>query len=73
MINRIFRVSPFEDTFFLFWVTSHSSTKSSVRESGKVKVGAADKMSTVAAAARADTKGKGTPDHLGKLLKLHVN
>lgn len=36
-------------------------------------MGAADKMSTVAAAARADTKGKGTPDHLGKLLKLHVN
>uniref|UniRef100_A0A3B5K608 BTB domain containing 8 n=1 Tax=Takifugu rubripes TaxID=31033 RepID=A0A3B5K608_TAKRU len=41
-----------------------SSTKSSVRESGKSKLGAAEKVSTVATAARADNKGKGTPDHL---------
>ncbi|TWW57470.1 hypothetical protein D4764_07G0001890 [Takifugu flavidus] len=38
-----------------------SSTKSSVRESGKSKLGAAEKVAT---AARADNKGKGTPDHL---------
>lgn len=44
-----------------------------MREIGKAKVGVADKVSTVAPAARADTKGKGTPDHLGKLLQLHEN
>lgn len=56
----------------LFCVTSHSLTKSGVRESSKAKVGAADKVSAAATAARADTKGKGTPDNLGKLLELHV-
>lgn len=61
-------LNAFEETF-LFFVLCHSSTKSSVRESGKSKLGAAEKVSTVATAARADNKGKGTPDHLGKLLK----
>ncbi|XP_073332707.1 BTB/POZ domain-containing protein 8 isoform X1 [Pagrus major] len=41
--------------------TSSPTNKSSLRESGKVKTGAAEKSST--GAARADTKGRGTPDH----------
>lgn len=57
----------------MFCVTGHSSTKSSVRESGKAKLGAAEKVATtVATAARAD-KGKGTPDHHGTLLKLYMD
>ena len=48
----------------------HSPTnKSSVRESGKVK-SAAEKASTAATAARADTKGRGTPDSHGKMFKV---
>ncbi|XP_042272147.1 AP2-interacting clathrin-endocytosis protein isoform X1 [Thunnus maccoyii] len=46
--------------------TSSPTNKSSVRESGKVK-SAAEKASTAATAARADTKGRGTPDsHVSK-------
>ncbi|KAM7388727.1 hypothetical protein PAMP_024884 [Pampus punctatissimus] len=41
--------------------TSSPTNKSSVRESGKVKT-AAEKASTAATAARADTKGRSTPD-----------
>ncbi|XP_059196792.1 BTB/POZ domain-containing protein 8 [Centropristis striata] len=33
------------------------------KSSGRVKTGAAEKVSTGATAARADTKGRGTPDH----------
>ncbi|XP_070765463.1 BTB/POZ domain-containing protein 8 [Enoplosus armatus] len=43
--------------------TSSPTNKSSVRESGKVKTGATEKASTGATAARADTKGRGTPEH----------
>lgn len=43
------------------------ASKSSVRDSGKAKPGAAEKVSTGTPAARADTKGRGIPDHLGKL------
>ncbi|XP_026160887.1 AP2-interacting clathrin-endocytosis protein isoform X1 [Mastacembelus armatus] len=43
--------------------TSSPINKSSVRESGKVKTGATEKASTGATAAKADTKGRGTPDH----------
>ncbi|XP_032381029.1 AP2-interacting clathrin-endocytosis protein isoform X1 [Etheostoma spectabile] len=42
---------------------SSPTNKSSVRDSGKVKTGAAEKASTGVTAARADTKGRGTPDH----------
>lgn len=43
------------------------ASKSSVRDSGKAKLGAAEKVSTGTPAARTDTKGRGIPDHLGKL------
>lgn len=56
---------------FVTHFTDHSPTnKSSVRESGKAKPGAAEKASTGVTAARADTKGRGTPDHHGELLKV---
>ncbi|XP_070816455.1 BTB/POZ domain-containing protein 8 [Chaetodon trifascialis] len=43
---------------------SSPTSKSSVRESGKARTGAAEKASTAVTAARAaDTKGRGTPDH----------
>ncbi|KAI3368355.1 hypothetical protein L3Q82_008057 [Scortum barcoo] len=42
--------------------TSSPTNKSSLRESGKVKT-AAEKASTGVAAARADPKGRSTPDH----------
>ncbi|KAM9357525.1 BTB/POZ domain-containing protein 8 [Symphorus nematophorus] len=42
--------------------TSSPTNRSSVRESGKAKTGAAEKAST-GVTARADTKGRGTPDH----------
>ncbi|TDH08292.1 hypothetical protein EPR50_G00096210 [Perca flavescens] len=42
---------------------SSPTNKPSVRESVKVKTGAAEKASTGVTAARADTKGRGTPDH----------
>ncbi|XP_029284999.1 AP2-interacting clathrin-endocytosis protein isoform X2 [Cottoperca gobio] len=42
---------------------SSPTNKSSVRESGKVKTGAAEKASTGGTTARADTKGRGTPEH----------
>ncbi|KAL7397231.1 hypothetical protein ABVT39_018903 [Epinephelus coioides] len=42
---------------------SSPTNKSSVRDSGKSKSGAAEKVSTGGAAARADTKGRGTPEH----------
>ncbi|XP_071392196.1 BTB/POZ domain-containing protein 8 [Centroberyx affinis] len=41
--------------------TSSPTNKSSVRESGKVKLGAAEKMSAAVTAPRADTKGRSTP------------
>lgn len=44
--------------------------KSSVRESGKVKTGATEKMSTGVKAAIADSKGRGTPDHPGKMSNI---
>ncbi|XP_035509126.1 AP2-interacting clathrin-endocytosis protein isoform X1 [Morone saxatilis] len=43
--------------------TSSPTNKPSVRESSKAKTGAAEKASTGVTAARADTKGRGTPDH----------
>ncbi|XP_044056815.1 AP2-interacting clathrin-endocytosis protein isoform X2 [Siniperca chuatsi] len=43
--------------------TSSPTNKSSVRESSKVKTGAVEKAPTGVTAARADTKGRGTPDH----------
>ncbi|KAG7228649.1 hypothetical protein INR49_008425 [Caranx melampygus] len=43
--------------------TSSPTSKSSMRESGKVKTGAAEKAPTAVTAARTDTKGRGTPDH----------
>ncbi|XP_070688197.1 BTB/POZ domain-containing protein 8 [Pempheris klunzingeri] len=43
--------------------TSSPTNKSSVRESGKVKTGATEKAAPGGTAARADTKGRGTPDH----------
>lgn len=50
---------------FVFTSTNHSPTsKSSV----KIKTGAAEKTTTAATAARADAKGRGTPDHLGEIL-----
>nr|XP_046248339.1 AP2-interacting clathrin-endocytosis protein [Scatophagus argus]XP_046248340.1 AP2-interacting clathrin-endocytosis protein [Scatophagus argus] len=43
------------------------TNKSSVRESGKGKTGAAEKGSSGVSAAKADTKGRGTPDlHVSK-------
>nr|XP_033477377.1 AP2-interacting clathrin-endocytosis protein isoform X1 [Epinephelus lanceolatus]XP_033477378.1 AP2-interacting clathrin-endocytosis protein isoform X1 [Epinephelus lanceolatus] len=42
---------------------SSPTNKSSVRDSGRSKSGAAEKVSTGGAAARADTKGRGTPEH----------
>lgn len=45
------------------------TNKSSVRESGKVKT-PAEKASTAATAARADTKGRGTPDSQGEMFKV---
>nr|XP_019936906.1 PREDICTED: uncharacterized protein KIAA1107-like isoform X2 [Paralichthys olivaceus] len=41
--------------------TNSPTTKASSRESGKLQTGAGEKVST--AAARTDTKGRGTPDH----------
>ncbi|KAK2836000.1 hypothetical protein Q5P01_016484 [Channa striata] len=41
--------------------TSSPTNKSSVRESGKVKTNVAEKVST---GMKADTKGRGTPDHI---------
>ncbi|XP_039984774.1 AP2-interacting clathrin-endocytosis protein [Xiphias gladius] len=43
--------------------TNSPTNKSSVRESGKVKTGAAEKASTAVTAAKTDTKGRGTQDH----------
>nr|XP_020465623.1 uncharacterized protein KIAA1107-like isoform X2 [Monopterus albus] len=43
--------------------TSSPTNKSSVRESGKVKLGAAEKASTGVTAAKADSKGRGALDH----------
>ncbi|XP_068445662.1 BTB/POZ domain-containing protein 8 isoform X2 [Clinocottus analis] len=42
---------------------SSPTNKPSARESVKVKTGAADKASTGGTAAKADAKGRGTPDH----------
>ncbi|XP_042339669.1 AP2-interacting clathrin-endocytosis protein isoform X2 [Plectropomus leopardus] len=42
---------------------SSPTNKSSVRESVKAKTGASEKTSTGGAAARAETKGRGTPEH----------
>ncbi|XP_054459037.1 BTB/POZ domain-containing protein 8 isoform X2 [Anoplopoma fimbria] len=42
---------------------SSPTNKSSARESGKVKTGAAEKASAGGTAAKADTKGRGTADH----------
>ncbi|XP_035503556.1 AP2-interacting clathrin-endocytosis protein isoform X2 [Scophthalmus maximus] len=44
--------------------TKSPTKKSSVRESGKVKTGATEKASTAVTAARMDSKGRSTPDHL---------
>lgn len=53
--------------------TNHSPTnKSSVRESGKVKTGAAEKASTAVTAAKTDTKGRGTQDHHGEMFKVYL-
>lgn len=53
---------------FVISFTNHSpSNKSSVRESVKAKT---EKTSTGGTAARADTKGRGTPDHHGELFKV---
>uniref|UniRef100_UPI0037E740BA BTB/POZ domain-containing protein 8 n=1 Tax=Semicossyphus pulcher TaxID=241346 RepID=UPI0037E740BA len=43
--------------------TSSPTNKSSLRESGKVRTGAAERASTGLTAGRAETKGRGTPDH----------
>ncbi|XP_022615014.1 uncharacterized protein KIAA1107 homolog isoform X2 [Seriola dumerili] len=43
--------------------TNSPTNKSSVRESGKVKTGVAEKATTAVTAAKTDTKGRGTPDH----------
>lgn len=63
------------ETFVVIWFvvrfTNHSPTnKPSVRESSKAKTGAAEKASTGVTAARADTKGRGTPDHHGELFNV---
>ncbi|KAM6939187.1 BTB/POZ domain-containing protein 8 isoform 2-T4 [Lycodopsis pacificus] len=42
---------------------SSPTNKSSARESGKVKTGAAERASSGVTAAKADAKGRGTPDH----------
>ncbi|XP_030582691.1 AP2-interacting clathrin-endocytosis protein isoform X2 [Archocentrus centrarchus] len=47
--------------------TSSPSKKASVRETSKVKTGAEEKVTTAVTAARADTKGRSTPDrHVSK-------
>ncbi|XP_018525493.1 LOW QUALITY PROTEIN: AP2-interacting clathrin-endocytosis protein [Lates calcarifer] len=45
--------------------TNSPTNKSSVKEGGKVKTGAAEKA-TALTAARTDTKGRSTPDHVSK-------
>lgn len=68
MVDRDTVVKAFVVTFIFFYGFHSPTNKSSLRESGKVKTGAADKSS--AGAARADTKGRGTPDHHGELFKV---
>lgn len=46
------------------------TNKSSVRESGKVKTGAAEKASTGVKAAISDGKGRGTAHQAGKMSKV---
>ena len=59
---------------FLVTLFYHSPTnKSSVRESGKVKMGAAEKVSTAVTAAKTDTKGRATQDHQGEMFKVCSN
>ncbi|XP_034091511.1 AP2-interacting clathrin-endocytosis protein [Gymnodraco acuticeps] len=48
-------------------ISSSPINRSSARESAKVKTSAAEKASTGGTAARAETKGRGTPDHVSKL------
>ncbi|XP_033936426.1 BTB/POZ domain-containing protein 8 isoform X2 [Pseudochaenichthys georgianus] len=48
-------------------ISSNPINRSSARESAKVKTSAAEKASTGGTAARAETKGRGTPDHVSKL------
>jgi len=43
-----------------------------VRDNGKAKTGAAEKPPGVTAA-RADTKGRSTPDHHGEMFKVFLN
>ena len=55
---------------FLFpSINSSPINRSSARESAKVKTSAAEKASTGGTAARAETKGRGTPDH-GEMFKV---
>lgn len=56
--------------WFVVYFNHSPTNKSSVRESGKVKTGAAEKASTGVTAARADAKGRGTPDHHGEMFKV---
>ncbi|KAI4828389.1 hypothetical protein KUCAC02_022485, partial [Chaenocephalus aceratus] len=48
-------------------ISSNPINRSGARESAKVKTSAAEKASTGGTAARAETKGRGTPDHVSKL------
>ncbi|KAF3835702.1 hypothetical protein F7725_028260 [Dissostichus mawsoni] len=50
-------------------ISSSPINRSSARESAKVKTSAAEKASTGGTAARAETKGRGTPDH-GEMFKV---
>lgn len=56
---------------YLMFCLSHSPiNRSSVREGGKAKLGAAEKVSAGATASRAEAKGRGTPEHHGEPLSL---
>lgn len=44
-----------------------------MRDSGRAKPGAAEKASAGVTAARADTKGRGTPDHQGELFRVWIS
>lgn len=45
------------------------SKKTGGRETSKLKTGPEEKVATAVTAARADTKGRSTPDHHGEVLK----